>query len=257
MSQKSLAPLIYVVAGASRGIGLALVEVIAAKDSTAIIYAGARNPSSASELAQLAAQHPGRIVIVKYISGEKEGNDTIAKEIGDKHGRVDTLIANAGVNTWFGQVHEMPIKDFEDHFAVNALGPAVLFQSFRDLLKASSFPRFVPISSMVGSLELVTKRPADATPYSVSKAALNWITRKIHFENEWLVAFPQCPGAVYTDMAKGVIAADKTGMFEQMMKDRWRSPDAAANMLIDIIQASTREKDGGQFHTIEGKRHPW
>jgi NAD(P)-dependent dehydrogenase (short-subunit alcohol dehydrogenase family) len=26
----------------------------------------------------------------------------------------------------------------------------------------------------------------DASPYGASKAALNWVTRKIHFENEWL-----------------------------------------------------------------------
>ncbi|KAF8172475.1 hypothetical protein BJ912DRAFT_859991, partial [Pholiota molesta] len=50
----------------------------------------------ASQLIQVATQYPGRVEIVKYVAGDKEGNDVIAKEIGTKHGRVDTVIKNAG-----------------------------------------------------------------------------------------------------------------------------------------------------------------
>ncbi|KAF9475806.1 hypothetical protein BDN70DRAFT_883245, partial [Pholiota conissans] len=39
---------IYLVAGATRGIGLALVAEIAEKDPSAVIYAGGRNPSGSS-----------------------------------------------------------------------------------------------------------------------------------------------------------------------------------------------------------------
>jgi hypothetical protein len=36
-------------------------------------------------------------------------------------------------------------------------------------------------------MELISQLGAmDASPYGASKAALNWVTRKIHFENEWL-----------------------------------------------------------------------
>jgi hypothetical protein len=33
---------------------------------------------------------------VKYVSGDKEGNNAIAKSIREKYGRVDTVIASAG-----------------------------------------------------------------------------------------------------------------------------------------------------------------
>jgi hypothetical protein len=33
---------------------------------------------------------------VKYVSGDKEGNNAIAKLIAEKYGRVDTVIASAG-----------------------------------------------------------------------------------------------------------------------------------------------------------------
>jgi hypothetical protein len=112
---------IYLIAGATRGLGnftyyhhyflrtdallflgLGLVNVIATRDPSAIIYAGARDPENgASYLVQVAAQYPGRVEIVKYVAGDKEGNDAIAKEICTKHGRVDTVIANAGAILFF------------------------------------------------------------------------------------------------------------------------------------------------------------
>ena len=103
-------------------------------------------------------------------------------------------------------------------FQVNVLGPIVLFQAFRDLLKASSLPRFIAISSGAGSIGMMDMVPMDMSSYGTSKVALNWVVRKIHFENDWLstspmllqlasnfstlatVAYPQCPGAVDTDM---------------------------------------------------------
>lgn len=72
-------------------------------------------------------------------------------------------------------------------------GTIVLFQAIYALLKKSASPRFVPISSSAACLDGVTiKLPiGGSTIYGVTKAALNWATRKIHFENEWLGAWFQ------------------------------------------------------------------
>ena len=67
------------------------------------------------------------------------------------------------------------------------MGPLVLFQSLYVLLKASKLPRFIPIGSGSGSLDMIPRLGTlDMAPYGVSKAALNWLTRKIHFENDWI-----------------------------------------------------------------------
>ncbi|KAF8182892.1 hypothetical protein BJ912DRAFT_977034, partial [Pholiota molesta] len=57
------------------------------QDPSAIVYAGIK---------ELAGQYPGRIEVVKYVSGDEEGNNAIAALIKEKYGRVDTVIANAG-----------------------------------------------------------------------------------------------------------------------------------------------------------------
>ncbi|KAF9474782.1 NAD(P)-binding protein [Pholiota conissans] len=155
-------------------------------------------------------------------------------------------------------VHETSIQNYEEHFSINVIGLIVLFQAFRELLKASSLPRFLAISSGGGSIKMIEDAPMPTSSYGMSKAALNWIVRKIHYENDWLVAYPQCPGPVDTDMAQESAAADKTGMTREVFKKfTLRKPDDAANVLVDIITASTREADGGQFHNIEGGRYTW
>jgi NAD(P)-dependent dehydrogenase (short-subunit alcohol dehydrogenase family) len=86
---------------------------------------------------------------------------------------------------------------------VNTIAPIILFQAFYPLLKASkSTPKFITMSSVAGSIATFIDTPVTIGGYSASKAALNSLTRKIHFENEWLVAFPLDPGPVVTEMGK-------------------------------------------------------
>ena len=78
-------------------VGFALVAHIVATHPNAFVYAGVRDITKASALAELHQKYPGRIGIVKYVSADAEGNAQLAKEIQAKHGRVDTVIANAGM----------------------------------------------------------------------------------------------------------------------------------------------------------------
>lgn len=73
---------------------------------------------------------------------------------------------------------------------VNVTGTIVLFQAMYGLLKKSAAPRFVPISNAGASLggKGIT-RPLGNVLYGATKAALNWATRKNHFENDWLGAY--------------------------------------------------------------------
>lgn len=60
------------------------------------MYAGARDPSKATALEELSKKYPGRIAIVKCVAADAAGNAQLAQVIKEKHGRVDTVIANAG-----------------------------------------------------------------------------------------------------------------------------------------------------------------
>jgi len=65
-----------------------------------------------------------------------------------------------------------------------------LFQAMLPLLKASKNPKFVVISSWVSSTAKVAlSAPFGIASYGASKAAVNHLVRRAHFENEWLTAF--------------------------------------------------------------------
>lgn len=70
---------------------------------------------------------------------------------------------------------------------MNVVGTIVLFQAVCALLRRSACPRFVTVSSSGGCIagEMI-QVPVGTVAYGSSKAALNWATRKMHFENEWL-----------------------------------------------------------------------
>lgn len=69
-----------------------------------------------------------------------------------------------------------------NHFQVNTNGPLVLFQAAYPLLRERPSPKFVPVTSAIGSIADGTTYPIYTYAYGASKAALNWVTRKLHFD---------------------------------------------------------------------------
>ncbi|PPQ80882.1 hypothetical protein CVT25_001891 [Psilocybe cyanescens] len=251
---------IYLITGANRprGIGFGLVKHALEKHEDSFVYAGARDPLKATALQDLKTKYPGRIAVVKCVSGDEAGNAAVAKEIEERHGRVDTVIANAALWNAFSPVSEVVAKDLEEHFHVNVTGPIVLFQSVLSLLKKSANPRFISVSSVGGCIGTgmgIVSTQAGGICYGSTKAALNWATRKIHFENDWLVAFPLSPGAVDTDMVKD--ACDDDAVFKKLWEPI--EPVSVANaaaLILKVVDESTREKNGGEFMHLDGSKIP-
>lgn len=78
------------------------------------------------------------------------------------------------------------VSELQRTFETNTLGPLVLYQAFASLLVPGA--KFVVISTLIAKI-------TDAIPYSyiaygASKAALNYITKKLDQETPDLIAFP-------------------------------------------------------------------
>ncbi|KAJ3509435.1 hypothetical protein NLJ89_g5225 [Agrocybe chaxingu] len=223
------------ITGANRGIGLALVKELLLKNKDVSIYTAVRDPSASQELKDLSDKFPGKVEIVPYVAADEENNNSLAALIRDKHGYVDVVIPNAGIATTMGFVVEVTAEEMREHVNVNAIASLVLFQVMFDLLKASkSIPKFIPISTAgAGLSSSYISAPFGMLAYGGSKVLLNYVTRRIHFENDWLVT-------------KGR-ELDKTGILKQIKVESERTPDEAAVIIVDIIENSTHEKDGGEF----------
>lgn len=115
-----------------------------------------------------------------------------------KIGSIDVVIANAGIGTSFASALETSPAALRENFETNTLAPILLFQSLYGLLAKSTTPKFVVISSVLGSTSL-TSGPEGAAPtlaYGASKAGVNYFVRKLHCEMAELVTLAVHPGYV-------------------------------------------------------------
>ena len=108
-----MAPTVYLVSGANRGIGksstrrpsmhsaliilpgLGIVKALSLREDV-VVFAGARNPSAADELQQLSKQLPDKVHVVNLTSGNKANNEAAVTKVKELAGRLDVVIANAG-----------------------------------------------------------------------------------------------------------------------------------------------------------------
>lgn len=167
------------------GIGLGLVKALLARPTT-IVVATAREPAIAGLEAELASTPKGNGSAFQTfeldgatIPAAAELRDRFVAKTSLTH--VDVLIANAGMATSMGTALETTAEDLQTHLAVNAIAPLVLFQALWPLMKDTQTPKLFNISSSVGSIE-ISELPGGA--YGPSKAALNWITKRLHTEHE-------------------------------------------------------------------------
>lgn len=180
-----------------------MVEALLQRPDVTII-AGVRDTTSSSSksLTTLPAGPNSKVILTTIdVSSQESIKSGIASLRGITH--IDILISNAGISNYYGPATETPLSTVREHFEVNAIGSLSLFQESWPLLKESKKeggPVFLAISTGVASMTAMEKIPMQATAYGMSKAALNYAVRKIHFENPGLVAFVISPGYVSTPL---------------------------------------------------------
>ncbi|KAI5476640.1 short-chain dehydrogenase/reductase SDR family protein [Pseudohyphozyma bogoriensis] len=239
-------PTVYFISGANRGIGFGLVQSLVARPNT-VIYAGARDPSKATALEELSKAHPGVIHIVKLSSTSVEDANSAASLVEATSGKIDVLIANAGIAYDMSPVAQITLESYQEHWEVNAKGPLILFQALYQLLEKGDSPKFVLISTLAGSI--TTNQPYPLGAYGSSKAAANFILTKINTEHEKLTALALHPGFVKTDM--GNTGAKKVGM-----ESAWDEvSDSVGGILARIDEVKKNEIV--PFLDFKGDAIPW
>lgn len=250
-------PVVYLITGATRGIGAELVRQILHQDDSSIVIAGVRNPSlpAAQKLSGL-----GERVVVVQLDSERDGDSAEAVKHVQSRGitHVDTIIANAGVAPDWCNASEARAEDMRSTFNVNVVGPLLLFQSFLPLLKKSAAPKFLVVSSGAGSLGIQKVIPFKSTIYGASKAALNLVSVRIAIEHPDIVSLALHPGLVKTDMAdtaqKSVTNPDHAAHLDKELQ----SVEEGAGKILKLAHEAKLDSHSGKFwNTVAGTEMPW
>ena len=206
--------------GANRGLGLGLLKLLLEGKNAAlatflpdaIVVATARDPDHAAELLALKKLYGARLDVVKLDVGDEKANAEFGVYVGDKYGRLDLFIANAGVGS------DEPASGFTRAeylrvHVVNAVAPAEQTRALLPVVKATvaiktadgskvdrAHPaaRVVFISSDMGSVAGVNG--GHGAPYRSAKASLNVFARAFACEHPEVAVLVLHPGWVATDM---------------------------------------------------------
>ncbi|KAK2766855.1 hypothetical protein FQN54_006169 [Arachnomyces sp. PD_36] len=243
----------FLVTGGNRGLGRGLVEQYLARPHHTVI-AAVRDPEAATSKAlfNLPKGEGSSVILVKIDSSSQTDPEAAVKELQTTYGitTLDVVVANAGISKVFPLVHEINIEEFQEHFNVNVYGIIFLFKAVRPLLNKAKAPKFVTLGTSAASLGDMEKRNFPNANYGTSKAAVNYLTRKIHFENPNLTAFPIDPGWVQTDMGNGGAKAFGLEKAEVSVSD-------SVNGMTKVIDAATKEETSGKFLFYNGSLQTW
>jgi NAD(P)-dependent dehydrogenase (short-subunit alcohol dehydrogenase family) len=179
---------VALVSGASRGIGAEIARQLAS-DHGFVVFAGARDPDDVRE--------GDGIVPIELDVTDQADVDAVQEQIGSDPGHLDALINNAGVYGDPVGAADYDLDRADEVFEVNTFGAWRLCQAFVPLLRRSSQPRIVNVSSGAGQLSDMNGGRA---AYRLSKAALNALTRTLASDERGIKVNSMCPGWVRTDM---------------------------------------------------------
>jgi NAD(P)-dependent dehydrogenase (short-subunit alcohol dehydrogenase family) len=184
------------ITGSTGGIGSALAEEFARAGWK--VVATARNTEQ-PELSELVCKWENLSILALDV-----GRDSTILEAAQwlADGPLDVLINNAAIFPGEGQepFETLDLEWFNQAFDTNVVGVARVTKAFLPHLRKSGHARIVNISSGAGSIS--EKEDFAYYPYSVSKAALNMLTRALaaEFRKGKIVVTAISPGWVKTRM---------------------------------------------------------
>ena len=183
---------VFIVTGASSGIGLATARVLTARGGLVALIA--RNTQA---LDDLAATLPGSLAVTADMTNF-EGIRRAIADIDRHYGRIDGLINNAG-RSYAASVEEIDPAVFDEIFHLNVLGPIVAMQSVIPVYRRQGGGSIVNVNS--GTTFMIIPK---YSVYSSSKRALSGfsLTARAELADEGIVVSEVYPAITATNFGK-------------------------------------------------------
>jgi 3-oxoacyl-[acyl-carrier protein] reductase len=214
MSTEQIRPRIVLVTGGNRGIGLAIARSFeAAGDTVIITHRTGVAPEGLSG------------VIMDVTSSESVA--TAVKDIEEKFGTIDILIANAGI-TKDRLSLRMSEGDFEDVLNTNLTGSFRVTQKVLSGMMRKRGGRVIFIGSVVGLLG-----SAGQANYAATKSALVGMARSLarEYGSRGITFNVVAPGFIDTDMTAVLDESLKEKYVSQIPLARFASPEEVAGVV--------------------------
>ncbi len=195
---------VALVTGGSRGIGRACAETLAEMGASVIVNY-VKGEAAAKEVADAIVAKGGKAEISGFDIADTPATETAIEALVKKHGRLDILVANAGIAI-DGLLLRIKDEDLDRLFATNVRGAITCARcAIRPMMKAKG-GRIIFLSSVVGEMGNVGQ-----TAYAASKAAVLGAAKSIarEYASRNITVNAVAPGFIETDMTHAMNDAMK------------------------------------------------
>lgn len=219
----SLQDKIALITGASRGIGEAVAIRLA--EEGAHIIAISKSTGALEELDDKIQAKGGSATLLPMNLNRLDDVDKLGPTIAERFGKLDILVANAGMLGPLSPIHHVKPEDWEKIMKLNFMTNVRLVRTLDPLLRQSQTGRIVFTTSAIAD-----DTPAYWGPYAASKAALN--------------AFMKTYAAETMDTNLRINALHPGGVNTKMMKEAFpggpdfkvKEPEEVADDFLSLVQ---------------------
>jgi 3-oxoacyl-[acyl-carrier protein] reductase len=206
----SLAGKAAVITGGSRGIGAAAVKLFAQAGAD-VVFNYHKNKEAAAQVELEARKHGTRVESLQADLGTMAGAKKLIEFAAARLGRIDVLVANAGIwNVDDAPIEKLTEKQWDEMIRVNlkSVYSVIHFASARMIAQKSG--RIIAISSTAGQ-----RGEAFHAHYAASKGAVISMVKGLATELARHNILVNCvaPGWVDTDMSKPVLSTKAGAKF--------------------------------------------
>lgn len=200
---------VALVTGGSRGIGRACCEALAEHGATVVVNY-VKGEAQAKEVADGIVAKGGKADIQGFDVGDTKACETAVEEVVKRHGRLDVLVANAGISI-DGLLLRLKDEDLDRLFQVNVKGALACTRAAIKSMMRAKTGRVIFMSSVVGEMGNVGQ-----TAYAASKAALIGAAKSIarEYASRSITVNTITPGFIDTDMTSTMSDQMKTKLNE-------------------------------------------
>jgi 3-oxoacyl-[acyl-carrier protein] reductase len=236
---------VALVTGASRGIGRAIADALAAGGFK--VVGTATTEAGAQAISQALAAFPG-CRGARLDVNDAAAVDALIDAIHKEHGELHVLVNNAGITR---DQLAMRMKD-EDWDAVLDTNLGAVFRLCRAVMRGmmkQRYGRIVNITSVVGA----SGNPGQAN-YAAAKAGVAGMTRALARELGSRNITVNCiaPGFIATDMTDGLPEAQKAALMQQIPLGRLGSPQEIAHAVAFLASPLAGYITGAELHVNGG-----
>ncbi|AEF21094.1 SDR family NAD(P)-dependent oxidoreductase [Pseudomonas fulva] len=242
------------IAGASRGIGLALCTALLERDDVAQVWAVARQASTSAELEKIAERHGPRLKRVDCDARNEHSLEALAREVSEECEHLHLVISTLGILHQDGATAEkalsqLSLASLQATFATNTFAPILLLKHLLPLLRKQP-TTFAALSARVGSIG--DNRLGGWYSYRASKAALNQLLHTAGIElkrlNPASTVLAIHPGTTDTQLSKPFQA--------KVPEDQLFEPAFSAERILEVIGTHGPE-DSGSFWAWDNNPIVW